>query len=523
VLSTLAPFPWDGTISARYEERLTQLRALVERARRHGIGVYLYLNEPRSMPLHFFDTRPRMKGIVVGDRAALCTSSPEVQRYLTEAVASVCRAVPDLAGFFTITASENPTNCWYANRPPDCPRCSRRSAPDVIGEVNDLFHRGIRSAGSKAELVAWDWGWGEDWAEDIIDRLPVGIGFMTVSEWSVPIDRGGVRSLVGEYSMSAVGPGQRATKLWAMARKRGLKTFAKIQAGTTWELSATPYIPVLENVARHAANLRQSGVDGLMLGWTLGGYPSSPNLEVVTEIGQNPDLGPMEAMERVADRRFGAALGPAVVKAWRAFSRAFREFPFGTGLYFTPTQAGPSNLLWQKPTGYRATLVGFPYDDLDGWRACYPQDYPADTFTRQFDTVADGFETALAELKATAGRQPVSSEARGALARELDVADAAAIHFRSTANQCRFVDLRRELAAARTAAQATACRRTLRAIVEDELRLARELLAIQMRDSRIGFEASNQYFYVPMDLAEKVLYSADLLERWLTAEAAGAR
>ena len=41
------------------------------------------------------------------------------------------------------------------------------------------------------------------------------------------------------------------------------------------------------NVARHAANLRGLGVNGLMLGWTLGGYPS-PNLEVVAEIGSAP-------------------------------------------------------------------------------------------------------------------------------------------------------------------------------------------------------------------------------------------
>jgi hypothetical protein len=38
-----------------------------------------------------------------------------------------------------------------------------------------------------------------------------------------------------------------------------------------------------------------------------------------------------------------------------------------------------------------------------------------------------------------------------------------------------------------------------------ELELAKRLHRLQSRDSRIGFEASNQYYYVPMDLAEKVL------------------
>ena len=34
---------------------------------------------------------------------------------------------------------------------------------------------------------------------------------------------------------------------------------AKIQAGNSWELSAVPYIPAVENAAQHAANLRKAG------------------------------------------------------------------------------------------------------------------------------------------------------------------------------------------------------------------------------------------------------------------------
>ena len=42
--------------------------------------------------------------------------------------------------------------------------------------------------------------------------------------------------------------------------------------------------------------------------------------------------------------------------------------------------------------------------------------------------------------------------------------------------------------------------------------------AIQSRDSRIGFEASNQYYYVPLDLVEKVVNCRDLRDRWLPAQ-----
>lgn len=67
---------------------------------------------------------------------------------------------------------------------------------------------------------------------------------MCVSEWGKGIERDGVSSTVGEYSISSVGPGPRAKRHWALARERGLKTIAKVQVNSSWELSAVPYLPL---------------------------------------------------------------------------------------------------------------------------------------------------------------------------------------------------------------------------------------------------------------------------------------
>jgi hypothetical protein len=324
------------------------------------------------------------------------------------------------------------------------------------------------------------------------------------------IERGGVRSEIGEYCLSAVGPGPRAQRHWRLARERGLEAVAKVQVGNTWELSAVPYIPAVENAARDAQNLRQAGVSSLMLGWTLGGFPS-PNLEAVAETLACGSAE--EGMGRVAERRFGQGLAPAVVAAWRAFSAAFSEFPFNVGvLYSGPQQLGPANLLWAKPTGYGASMVGFPYDDLDAWRGVYPPEVLA----AQMGKVAIGFAAALERLRADAARAnlPTTPEQRRAFGDECRVAEAAAIHFQSVANQARFVLARRALAAAKTPAERDPQAAALRRILEEEMALARRLHRIQSEDSRIGFEASNQYYYVPSDLAEKILNCRDLLERW---------
>jgi hypothetical protein len=520
VLTRLAPFPWDARQSKDYEARLKNLRLLVERARRHGVRIYLYLNEPRSCPVSFFATRPNLKGVAEGDFAALCTSVSEVREYLASAVESICRAVPGLGGFFTITGSENLTNCWSHGNGQACPRCGKRQPAEVIAEVNGTFYEGIRREGNGQTLIVWDWGWHDDWVESIIAQLPREARFMSVSEWGMPINRGGVATTVGEYSISTIGPGERARHYWELARARGLRTLAKVQCGNTWELSAVPYIPALANVARHAANLRGLGVNGLMLGWTLGGYPS-PNLEVVAELGAAPADGatpdPGSAMARVAERRFGKDLAPQAVGAWQEYSTAFSEFPFNGGVvYNAPMQVGPANPLWDEPTGYRATMVGFPYDDLDGWRAVYPPE----VFIGQFEKVATGFERAHASLAAAfqACRGKLTAEQRALALQELNVGEAAAIHFRSVANQARFVMERRRLKEAKPQADVQSACAELERLLHAEMGLARRLHAIQSRDSRIGFEASNQYFYVPMDLAEKVINCQHLLTRWLPAE-----
>jgi len=514
VLYKLAPFPWEPHLSERYQERLASLQRLIARAKRHGIGVYLYLNEPRAMPLAFFKDHSALKGVTEGDYASLCTSTPEIQKYITDSVASICRAAPDLAGLFTITASENLTNCWSHHRGKECPRCGPRGAAEVIAEVNGLIEKGIKQAGSKTKLIAWDWGWPDAEAKKIIDRLPEGISLQSVSEWDLPIKRGGVDSVVGEYSLSAIGPGKRAKEHWAWARDRGLHPLAKIQAANSWELSAIPFIPAMRNAAQHAANLRAEGVTGIMAGWTLGGYPS-PNLEVVQEVGRGADVD--QALLAVAQRRYGSSAAAGMVHAWDKFSEAFGEFPFNIGLvYSAPMQYGPSNLLWAEPTHYSATMVGFPYDDLNTWRAVYPPE----VFVSQFRKVADGFEQAVDLMRTTLQHSNGTDEQRAVLRGDMDLAEAAALHFRSTANQARFVTLRQTLKAAHSRQEAEPAAAEIGHILDEEIAIARSLCALQSRDSRIGFEASNQYYYVPQDLVEKVLNCVDLRDRWLVSERA---
>jgi hypothetical protein len=510
VLNQIAPggaaFPEFG---AGHALRIQNLNRIVERAKRYGIDIYLYINEPRAMDAAFFINRDRMRGAKEGNYYAMCTSSEEVQQWIRDALTYVFSNVPGLGGVLTITASENFTNCASHGNQKSCERCSRRSYAEIIAEVNRIIEEGVHKGNPDAKVMVWDWGWhNHGLAPDVIAALPHSVYLMSVSEWAKSIDRGGVISEVGEYSMSAVGPGPRALQHWKWAKERGLKTIAKVQVNNTWELSSVPWLPVPDLVVRHISALSDAKTDGLMLSWSLGGYPS-PNLEITDRISNNPELSKDELLNTLAEERYGKRAVSAARKAWTAFSNAFEQFPYGGHtLYNAPQQYGPANLLYEQPTGYKATMVGFPYDDLQSWKGAYP----ANIFMEQFRKVADGWMNGLTYFKQAVAASD-SSHRTIAISDE-HIAKAAYLHFASVANQTAYIINRDKLLANDLSSPAKSkIREEIRRILNHEIQLASELFELCGKDSRIGYEASNQYYYVQQDLVEKVINCNYLLNR----------
>jgi hypothetical protein len=513
LLRDLAPggeaFPEFG---AGHEQRLENLRALVERAKRFDIGVYLYFNEPRAMPAAFFANRPEMGGVREGDLTALCTSHPAVRQWMGDALAHVFREVPDLGGIYAITASENLTNCASHGGWHSCEHCKERSDADILAEVAAVLDEGVHRGSPKAHVLLSDWGWrGHGEAPDIIARLPKSVWLMSVSEWSLPIERGGIKSTVGEYSISAVGPGPRALSEWKAAREAGLRTGAEIQFNNTCEIASLPYIPVMDLVAEHCRNLVSAArPDAMLIGWTMGGYPS-PNIQLVGQFDRTPAPSVETVLDTMAQERFGPEGAPHARAAWTLMSNAYREYPFHISVVYTsPVQWGPANPLYPVKTGYSATMWGLPYDDLNGWRG----PYPPEVFTAQFEKVAQGWQPGIAELQRAVENAP--AERRDEAQADLRLARAAAIHFQAVANQAAFVQARDTLADASitlSPEQRQNLRAEIKRRLESEIALARELYTLTREDSRIGFEPSCHYFYLPLDLVEKVVNC-----RWLLGQ-----
>ena len=120
------------------------------------------------------------------------------------------------------------------------------------------------------------------------------------------------------------------------------------------------------------------------------------------------------------------------------------------------------------------------------------------------------YDAALDTLRAATKGSP-SHE----LAREMGIAEACAIHYASVAVQDRFIGARDALLNQKEPTAAAPLRDACNELISQQREDAQRLYALQSRDARIGFEATNHYFYVPMDLVESVIDCEYLTKHWL--------
>lgn len=498
ILAQLTPHPFAPEQSEGWETRLETLAALCNRCARYGVKVYMYINEPRQLPLEFFEDHPDMKGSMTAgtNTAALCSSHPRVHQYLRDSMRTLCAAAPNIGGFIVLTQSENATTCYargafYSPKHWEmCPVCAGRQVSDTLADVIGAIRQGVRDVSDKIDIILYAWCFGKHFLEGDLERLisllPKDVVYLQVSESQIPTHIGGVDGETGDYSLSIVGPGEAAREQWTLAQKGGLQTMAKVQVNTSWECSTAPFLPVFGNVDRHISNLMEDGVRNLMLSWTHGGYISD-NLRIAASyFFANADGSREDAFAKTLRENFGS-WAPAVKAASDCFCQAFSEFPFAKGvMYYGPSNTGAGNLLYPQPSGMAATMTCYPHDHLDKWRSQYPRE----VFQSQFRKICEKWEEGLELIK-----EMPDCEFK-------DMAYYGYTLFAASRNQIDFVIER----------EGGADRGRMAAIVEDELKQAVTALNIALRNSSVGYEAANHYYVSRTALMEKIVQCRYLLE-----------
>lgn len=496
LLSKMTEFPFDNNISKDWQIRLSNINILIEKLKKFRLKLYIYFNEPRCMPLSFFDKYPELLGSTEGNNGALCTSLLVIKDYLYYNFKYFFENVKELGGIMTITMSENLTNCYSRvhEAPMTCLRCKDKKQEEIAAEVNNIIAKSIKDSNSDAKLLAWTWGWADymHWDNSMINNgiqsLDKSVNVVCVSEDQLPIKKLGVKSKVIDYSMSNIGPSRKTIDSFNTAKESGHKIYAKVQVNNTWECSAVPYIPAFGLINRHMDNLKRVGINGLVLSWTLGGYPS-PNLDLVNQNLENKYFD----IDLWFKNKFGK--NHKLFKRMSAiFEKAFVNFPFNLNYLYNGTQNfGASNLMYFKKTNIKSTMCGFCYDDIDTWRGIFSRKKLA----KSLNLLSKGFLKAdklLEKYKETYKNDILEKEI------SLYVKALSAI-YQSCYNQVNFIitrdkylDCKKEL-----------YKKSMLKILDNEFKTTKKQYYCATADSKIGYEASNHYYFTENSFLEKLI------------------
>lgn len=220
-----------------------------------------------------------------------------------------------------------------------------------------LVKTAVRRHNPSADIVFWTYNWGYAPEEDrlkLIRSLPDDITLQATFEMFEPIRREGVTHVATDYTISFEGPGTYFASEAAEAARSGLHLYTMSNTGgLTWDVGVIPYVPVPQQWARRHAALRQAqtkwGLSGLMESHHYGFSPS-----VVSELAKWAYWDPVRPTDEVlgllARRDFGPDGAPFALRAWEAWSEAFRDYPTTNEDQYGPFRVGPSYPLVMHPS-----------------------------------------------------------------------------------------------------------------------------------------------------------------------------
>ncbi|MBO5714198.1 MAG: hypothetical protein J6R83_02105 [Clostridia bacterium] len=491
ILSKLSYYPFKPELSRGYEKRRKNLKNLTDRAEKFGIKVYLYVNEPRSLPIEDFKKFPHLKGRVEDGYAGFCFEQKEVQDYLYKAVKDLAKSIGNLGGLLTITMSENLTHCNY--RPnTNCEVC-KNIPPEVSAtKVNNVIAKALRDSKTGANVLAYTWGWSDfmNWTDEQVETamslLDKDVSVVIPSEYQLSIKKGGIKNQIIDYSISNPGPSKLSIKAFKFAHDNGLRVLAKTQTGNSWECSCVPYIPAYDLIKEHIDNLKSHGVNDYMLSWTLGGYPS-PSLDLVNALsnGMSYDDWYKNYYGNNADK---------VKQAVELYCKGFREYPFSIdGLYFSPKNMGPANLISLEKEEKESAMVCYSFDDYEHWVGPYGYEI----YVKQMKK--------LVKLMTNAVKVIESIEEKDQKIQELLLyTKVSLLHFTYDLYHTEYSYLKRNV---------NENKEEIISLLKKMRKLTVNAIKYASLDSKISYETSNHYFYVQNNLLEKLVNIDNVLER----------
>ncbi|RIH66964.1 hypothetical protein D1164_00595 [Mariniphaga sediminis] len=521
------------------EQRLKKLSRTVEKCLRYGIKTYIFCIEPRAWEANdpVLTDFPELGGHKSGNRSFFCPLGKEADEYLYESVNKIFKAVPELGGIINITHGERATTCLSAvssfsdhTGRINCPRCSDKEPWEILYASLSSMQRGMHDVNPDAELISWlympqpqrfhpgDVYKLGNWVYDLPVHTPKGVVLQFNFESGVEMEVFGKKLVGGDYWISKPGPSDRFEDIARIAREHDTRMSAKIQTGNSHELATVPFVPVPSLLYEKFAAMQNLGVTHTMLCWYFGNYPGLMN-KAAGELSMKPfPENETEFLGQLASVYWKNEDVPKVVEAWKHFSSGYENYPLTNHFqYYGPMHDGPVWPLLLKPAdaplaptwqiGSSTTLKPWPPSG-DRVGECIGGVLTLEEVVELCRRMTTSWDKGVEIFK------EMEMNYLGERERMLDigVAKALGIQFRSGYNILNFYLLREKMLRMEGMERLEILNQ-LTDIIEEEIALDEQLLALCKEDSRLGFHSEAEgYKYFPEKIEWRMAELKKVLE-----------
>ena len=355
----------------REPDALPQLARQLTQNRGYGLKNYAMIETRKKFPKDdpVFRAHPDIRGALtwkVDGEYVLCTEHPRVRRYLSESMAGLFRAAPELDGAVIIIGGEGFYHCFM--RPygvpkghSNCPRCERIGGEAVVANLCNALAEAVRQVNPAAEIIAWPYSAVHVWSADetqekLIQRLRPGTAILTEVEKDEYLTKPlGVRKHLWDYSIDLPGLGERARRQVAACKKVGIPIYLKSEPEATFECPGLSHVPALDRWLERAEAMAGSGSSGSFNFPCYRGPIFGTSVAEVWKLANwSPAPPAEEALMSLARRIAGDdRAGQHLRLAWKLVSQSIEYHPEIPPYYIGPYYLGPAQPMCADP---RATV-----------------------------------------------------------------------------------------------------------------------------------------------------------------------
>lgn len=334
-------------------------------SREYGLKTYGFLDARQKFSKDdpVFAAHPEIRGSLTWSadgEYTLCTEHPLVRQFLSESIAGIFRADPQLSGIVVIIGGEGFYHCFM--RPygvkkghTNCARCEALGAETVVANLVNMMAESARSVNSKAEVVIWPYSAEHVWSAEkdqasLIAKLNPGVVLLTEIEKDEYVSKeGGVSKHLWDYSIDMIGPGDRAKRQIAACEVRGIPVYLKSEPELGFEAPRLPNIPCMDRWVDRAEALASCGATGAWVFPAFRPCYGTIAAEVAKYSWWTP-APPKEAqLDTLALRLAGESATAHVREAWRRVSEAVEYSPDIPPYYTGPYYLGPAHPMCADP------------------------------------------------------------------------------------------------------------------------------------------------------------------------------